>query len=271
MYLYGLRLSGLQRSNALIGERSRTWHEVRLERAVEDLPSSTSVELGEQRAVLRASGHSTVTVAREPLGVVVSAPADVPESVVVHPLMAFVGAAIARWTGRSAFHAAAVLVGDRAWVLLAEPGGGKSTLASALAARGHAVLADDLAVVDRHMVLAGPRSCDLRTEAAEELGRGVALESLVGRERWREELAPAPFEAPLGGFIELGWADERRLSHADGRDRLTALARNEALGAGPTERTSFLDLLDVPAYRLERPASWDGLASVVDLVEDAAR
>jgi hypothetical protein len=268
--LYGLRVDGLPAHNALVGTRSRPWHPVALERTVAAAPPDTSVELDEDRAVVRARDHSTITVDREPLLVTVAAPGEVSDAVVVHPLMAFVGAVAARWTGRSAFHGAAVLIGGRAWVLLAEPGGGKSTLSSALAARGHPVLADDLAVVDGHTVLAGPRSCDLRAEAAERLDRGTPLATSVGRPRWREELAPAPYESPLGGFIELGWADEPRLSPADGRQRLSALTRNEAMAAGPTSPTSFLDLLDVPAHRLERPASWDALTHAVDLVEEAA-
>lgn len=46
--------------------------------------------------------------------------------------------------GTIALHAGAVVVGDRALLLLGAEGSGKSTLAAALAARGYPVLADDL-------------------------------------------------------------------------------------------------------------------------------
>jgi hypothetical protein len=265
-----MQVGSLGTTGRMTGARELIWHSVELGKAGADAPGETSVDLGGDLAVLRARDQCTVSVVRDPLVVTMAAPTTIPDEMVVHPLMAFVGAVVARWTRRSAFHATAVLIGGRAWVLLGAPGSGKSTLASGLAARGHPVLADDLAVIDDHTVLAGPRSCDLRPEAARRLGRGELLKDEVGRPRWREELPPAPYEAPLGGFIQLGWGDETAMSTAGGRERLTALARHEALGAGPTSQTSFFDLLDVPALKLARPVSWDALDPVLDLVEQAS-
>jgi hypothetical protein len=226
--------------------------------------------VGGERAVLAAASVATVTVEREPLTITVAAPEPVPDEVVVHPLLAFAGAAAARWHRRSALHGAAVLVGESAWVLLAAPGGGKSTLASELSRRGHPVLSDDLSVIDGHTVLAGPRACDLRSDAAGELKRGVPLPDTVGRPRWREELPAAPLEAPLGGFVLLEWGDRVAARPALSGGKLAALASCEALAAGPTEPTSFLDLLGLPCVRLTRPRSWDALAPTLALIEELA-
>ena len=50
----------------------------------------------------------------------------------------------------TSLHGCAIAVGDGAIVLLGDQGTGKSTLAAALAQRGHAVLADDVAALAEH-------------------------------------------------------------------------------------------------------------------------
>jgi hypothetical protein len=269
--VYGFRVVGVDVDTGLRGERSLTWPRLDVEQVRAPAPGRTAVVVGDERAELAAAGLATVSVRRDPLRATVAAPAALTAQEVVHPLLAFVAAAAARWSGREAFHAASVLVDGRAWVLLAAPGGGKSTLASALAARGHAVLGDDLAVLDGDTVLAGPRSCDLREEAARVLGRGDRLADPVGRERYRETLPPAPYEAPLGGFVELGWGERLDVRRADGRERLTALARHDALGAGPARPDAFLRLLAHPVVRVGRPRSWAALDATLDAVEGVAR
>lgn len=61
-----------------------------------------------------------------------------------------VGACLARMR-RPVLHACAVAAGGRALILSGASGAGKSTLAAAFVAAGHAVLADDLAVLDRDL------------------------------------------------------------------------------------------------------------------------
>lgn len=69
-------------------------------------------------------------------------------------------------------HGSVVAVGTRAIALCGHSAMGKSTLAAVLAGRGHAVIADDVCVVDPHQehVLAGSGRLRLWRDALEQLG-----------------------------------------------------------------------------------------------------
>src|SRR5690606_11116364 len=68
-------------------------------------------------------------------------------------LMGPVNACLLRARGELVLHGCAVRVGDRAAAILGASGRGKSTLAAAFAARGHALLADDIVVPHRDDVI----------------------------------------------------------------------------------------------------------------------
>ena len=78
--------------------------------------------------------------------------------VVVEPSIASATALLAgpvlggllRRRGTTSLHGCAIAIGDGAIVVVGARGAGKSTLAAALAQRGHAVLADDVAALDEH-------------------------------------------------------------------------------------------------------------------------
>lgn len=59
-------------------------------------------------------------------------------------------ALVLRLRGITSLHASAVRIGEHAVALLGPPGAGKSTLAVALALRGHRVLTDDVAALAEH-------------------------------------------------------------------------------------------------------------------------
>jgi hypothetical protein len=270
MYLYGLHVPGLQPVNALTGFRDLPWHEVALEQHVDGPPTSRGFSWSEGVMTYGASDDFCIQVTRHPrLSVRISAVREISAAELVHPVMVVVGAAVAWWTGRLSFHAAAVVMNGRAWVLLASPGGGKSTLATCLRGRGHAVLSDDLVVLDGRTVLAGPRSADLREGAVEHLTPADS-EYLPWRKRWRAPLGPAPHEVPLGGFVVLEWGDAVETRPADAAERLRALARFDGLLRGPVTPTDFLDLVDVPSYVVRRPPEWSALDATVSSLEELA-
>lgn len=271
MRAYGIDLA-VADTNPLTGVPALAWHPVALRQQRAPAPTSSRVDLGPDEAVLHARDDLSVSVRREPLEMVLSSETEVSADRIVHPLASFVGAAVAHWTRRTALHAAAVELHGRAWVLLAAPGGGKSSLAALLDARGHRVLADDLSVIDDGVVLAGPRSCDLRRESAEQLGRGERVEATpADRERWREPLAPAPCEAQLGGFVALSWSTQLTCEKVALADRLRVLAANDALRQGPSHPHAFLDLLEAPMLRLARPQRWESTDAALTLLEQATR
>lgn len=271
MYLYGLRVPALGSQNVLVGSRNLPWHEVDLHQQTGTAPTATAVTWTDDVVTLDAAGRFSVDVVRgSRYAVRVRAMHPLPRAALVHPVMTFVGAVVASWTGRLSFHAAAVVIDGRAWLLLAHPGGGKSTLAACMRARGHAVLGDDLAVLDGCTVLAGPRSADLREEAAAHLAAGRLHRGLAGRERWRTDLGAAPHEAPLGGIVTLDWADGFSMRRPGVAERLGILATFDALGRGAVRPSAFLDLLDVPVYQIRRPSDWSGLDATLSSVEDVA-
>jgi len=110
--------------------------------------------------------------------------------------------------GALVLHATAVEVRGRAVALLGEKGAGKSTLAAALVARGHALVSDDVVVVADGVqpptVPAGARALKLAPDAARALGidaQALALAHPAGEKRWWPPLergvAPGPGNVPL--------------------------------------------------------------------------
>ena len=256
MLAYGFEFRGLAARPQLSELPALVWPTVDL--VVEDgpAPRRTAVTWTPSASVLTSGGDLTIRVERSPLRATIVAPRPVPPAEIEHPLLSFVAAAGARWMGRSAFHAASVVLRGRAWLVLGHPESGKSTLAAGLHARGHAVLGDDLSVLEGHTALRGVRSADLREPAARALQAGVAPSTGAARRRWRTSLGKAPLEVPLGGLISLGWSDAISTTALPVGERLATLAAHEWMMEGPTQPDSFLDLLDVPMVRLCRPRSW---------------
>lgn len=270
MLAYGLWIPDL-----LSGEDEQPvpagWAKLSIEQRAGLAPVEDVDLVGDDRASFSAPGRLLLTVERDPLRAVITAPAPVDDASLIHPLLAFVGAAAARWQGRSAFHAAAVVLDGGAWLLLGNAGSGKSTTASYLHALGVPVLADDLSVIDGATVLAGPRVGDLRAEAAERFGRGVELDAPLGRSRWREVYADVPPVVPLSGFVVLAWGEDFVVDRVAPKDRLAVLGGSDALQLAPSAHRAFLDLLPVPMWRVTRRAGWVDLDSTTDALHQLAR
>ena len=267
-FLYGLDMPHLGDAASLTGPRNESWFPVDLRLESGGAPPGTAFTASDDRAELAVAGDLTVHVHRDPaFTAVVTSPVPVAASRLVHPVLAFVGAVVARWTDRVPLHAASVVVGGRAWLLAAPPEGGKSTAAACLAERGHPVLADDLTVLAGRTVLAGPRSADLREPTVTALERLRSGADAVAGGRWRRSLGAAPHEAPLGGIVLLGWGERFEVRQLGAVERLAALAEHDALSQGPATPAAFLDLLDVPMYAVRRPRSWDALESSLSALE----
>lgn len=111
-------------------------------------------------------------------------------------LLGSVVGAVLHQRGMLPLHASVVRVGGRVAAFLGTSGAGKSTLAAALAARGHAVLADDIAAVTiaggRPCVWPGLRTVKLCADALTRQGRSTQglLPVLAGTDK---------FQVPIGG------------------------------------------------------------------------
>jgi hypothetical protein len=168
---------------------------------------------------------------------------------------------IARRHRREVFHAGAFCLRDRALCLVGANRAGKSTLLGAIAARGHPIMADDLALTDGHRLWAGPRTLDLRTAR----NTGAQLRPVRG-DRLRATLEPAAPHRPLGGWVLLEWAPSVSLEPIGASALLRALIERRALRGLPSDPQTFLTLASLPAWRLRRPTDWRQHDTTVDLL-----
>src|SRR5262249_44526789 len=204
---YGLELRGVGRAAPLLVSCPPHWSPIRLAAVTgEGGPDLGSIDEDVGCFPLRTGGG--LVVERRKALASFTTPEPLSDAELVHPYLAPVVAVTARWLGRNAFHAGAFEHGGGAWVVFGDQGDGKSSLLAALALAGHSVVADDVVVGIGDRVCAGPRSVDLREDAADALGAGEHIGLLGFRERWRVPLGPIDSELPLSGWIALEWGSD---------------------------------------------------------------
>jgi hypothetical protein len=267
---YGFRLEGLDGASAALVDAPRRWPRLSIVRAADgDRPDTESVT--EDYARLWLSGGAWAEIDREAAQADVRVPAGTSDKALVHPYLAPVALVMSRWLGREGFHGGAILADGGVWAVLGEKTAGKSTMLAWLARRGTPVMSDDVLVIDGSCVFAGPRSIDLRADAAEHLGAGDPLGHLGARERWRLPLAPVPAEAPLRGWITLAWGDRVAVEPLRGAERLRALIPHRGVRLMPSDPGALLRLTELPHLSLTRPRSWASLDAAADrLLESIA-
>jgi hypothetical protein len=182
----------------------------------------------------------------------------------LHPYLGYVAAIAARWLERDCVHAGAVAIDGKAWGLVGARGHGKSSMLGWFAAEGYDVVCDDVLVVDRQGVFAGPRFVDLRPEAAKVLGAGEPIGRVGTRERWRLALGPIATRLPLGGWIFLEWSTRLEVGRAPAARRLSTLKDQLSLFTTPRDPASLLDLAALPAWELRRPQGWGSMAEAAN-------
>jgi hypothetical protein len=159
-------------------------------------------------------------------------------------------------------HGGGIVAGGGVWAVLGHKTAGKSTMLAWLAHNGLPIISDDVLVIDDGTVLAGPRSIDLRREAAQRLDAGEPLGRVGARSRWRMPLGPVEPELPLKGWITLEWGDEIAIRELRGAERLAALLPHRGVRLAPTEPGALLRLSTLPHLRLVRPRRWESLPEV---------
>ncbi|HWT92005.1 MAG TPA: hypothetical protein VN238_03345 [Solirubrobacteraceae bacterium] len=234
------------------------------------------IDVTPARARLSVKGMVAIALTETDPELHIRVPGALQPEAVVHPILTTPLAILARWRGRAALHAGAVLHEGAAVAVCGQQGAGKSTAMASLAARGLPVVTDDLVVLEHGDVLSGPSCIDLRADTAERFPRAEYLGVVGARERHRLMTAPAPARVPLAGIFLLEWATEDddeplraeplalperiALIHAYDYAGLVGLPRGEAL----------LDLVELPMWRLVRPRDWAAGDAALDLLLSVA-
>jgi hypothetical protein len=212
-----------------------------------------------------------VDVDRSASRAVYTTPHPVSDEALVHPYLAPVAAVAAVWLDRQSFHGGAFVVDGGVWGVLGSRGSGKSSTLALLARDGYQIFCDDLIVTDMTTAMAGPRSIDLRTEAANELGVGEDIGVAGTRARWRLRLGAVAPELKIRGWIHLDWSDTIELVPMRPIERVAALARHGAVNVvGAGQSTALLELSALPTWTLRRPHGWGSAREAMQRLLDLA-
>ena len=255
---YGLRLSGLEAASELlvpVTEKAPAYAiEAKVGRPAPD-PEFVDDDRGE--LLLRSGGRILIDRPAGKVSFVV--PHEVRPDELVHPYLAPAAAVIGRWHGRESIHAGAFAVDGDVWGVVGEREAGKSSTLAWLAMAGVDVLCDDMLVIDGRTPFRGPRSIDLRADAAERFEAGEAIGVTGARERWRLRLDQAPDGQTLAGFLLLTWGDRVEVRALGASERLQRLIPQRGVRLEPTRVEALLDLASLPAFEVSRPRSWESL------------
>jgi hypothetical protein len=258
---YGIRLQGLEQAAELlvpVDGRAPTY----LVESVVRSPSPGPEHVDDDHAELRLRSGGRVLIDRRGASVRFEVPHALRPGELVHPYLAPAAAVIGRWRGCESVHAGAFAIDDRALGVVGTREAGKSSMLAWLALAGTEVVCDDLLVIDGRSTFTGPRSIDLREEAAARLGAGQAIGVTGARERWRLRLAPTAGRHALAGFVFLSWGDDVRVRRLGVAERLERLAPQRGVRLEPLRPDAVLDLASMPAWEISRPRSWGSLPEV---------
>jgi hypothetical protein len=226
--------------------------------ASEDSAASTLIDVAGDEVRLRIPGVACYTITRNALRVAPAAGADM-QSVRTFLFGSAMGALL-HLRGITVLHGSAVVTpaGDAA-VLCGVSTAGKSTLAAALAQRGHALLADDMAAIridaqGRPWCLPGLARAKLWQHALGTLGMdgAAASENRVrpGLDKYSVNLPVADAPAPLKWLFELAVHAQGGLSFSD----VTGFAKIDTL-VNHTYRARLLTRLGGQGRHLQTVAA----------------
>jgi hypothetical protein len=266
---YGLRLTGVEEADDLLGEANSDWPHMHLSWRLGETTLDRE-EVTSTKATLRLLTGGRIELDREAgrAEYVVGHPLGAEE--LVHPYLAPVAAVMAHWHGRESVHAGAFVAGNGVWGVVGERESGKSTTLARLALDGAGIVCDDLLTLQGTRVLAGPRAIDLREEPATRLGVGASIGVAGARERWRLRLEQVPRELELRGWVHLAWGERVEAVPLEGAERVGRLFGQRAARLPSLAPEVLLDLASLPSYEVRRPRDWESLAETADCLRRLA-
>jgi hypothetical protein len=266
---YGFTLAGVPEARALLVPAPRHWPGLELGVRVSSAPEPPADRVDDATAVLRLRSGGSVAIDRRAGRATFSFAARPTDGALVHPHLAAVASVSAYWLGRETFHGGGFCAGGGVWGLLGGKEAGKSSLLASLARAGVPVVSDDLLVLDGLTALAGPRSIDLRGDAASAFAGAEPLGVIGGRERWRLLLGPVGAELPLRGWVTLSWGGEVDVRALRGSGRLRTLGAHRGARLHPPDAGALIELSALPFLELARPRSWSSASEAVSRLLEA--
>jgi hypothetical protein len=221
-------------------------------------------------AALRLRSGGEIAIDRGAQTILYRVPHDVRPDELVHPYLAPAAAVINRWMGRESVHAGAFAVDGSALGVVGTREAGKSSTLAYLARSGVDILCDDMLIVDGETPLPGPRSIDLREDAAKRFEAGDPIGMTGARERWRLRLGATTGHATLKGWVFLAWGDEIAARPLKASERIPRIAAERGLRLPPVREDALLELATLPAWELSRPRDWASLPQAADLLLELA-
>jgi hypothetical protein len=270
---WGYAWSGMGDAGHLLNETPPGWPQVKVSLSYSDAHPAIEQVWDDERAEFNLRSGGRMTLNKGVSGVRLCLPRPIPAECVVQPHLSAAAATFAIWAGDGALHGGAFIHANRAWALVGDKGAGKSSTLGQLAKAGCPILSDDLVVCRRGSVLAGPRSVDLRPDAASALGAGRNIGVVGTRERWRLDVPDAPAATPLGGVVRLGWHDRTSMTRIPLEERLALVLSNGPLPIPPQPSSATLEFAGSPGFAWNRPRDWDladeAVANLLDELSNA--
>jgi hypothetical protein len=268
---YGIRITGLEEAAELLVEVDEGAPAYAIRAEIGSADGAPVERVDDDGARLRLQSGGEIVIDRAARTVVYRVPHDVRPDELVHPYLAPAAAVIGRWLGRESVHAGAFAVDGRALGVVGTRESGKSSTLAWLARQGIDVLCDDMLIVDGDRPFAGPRSIDLRADAAQRLDAGEAIGVTGARERWRLALGTTTSgRTRLVGWVFLAWGDETDARPLPARERIPRIAEERGLRLTPVRPDSLLELAELPAWELSRPRDWASLPRAASLLLELA-
>jgi len=255
---YGFTLRNMDDARDWLNRSPDDWPEATIVQIIG--PPTSELHINDEEAVIPLLDGRSLHLRRADQEIRLVGQENLSNHALIHPYLAPAASVLAAWRDWITFHAGGFEVDGRAWILIAERKGGKSTTLAAMAEMGYRVLADDLIVFRDGVALAGPRSLDLREKGQ---FRDITDLGIVGeRRRWRLRLSSISPELPVAGAIKLSWSDtpEIRDASVEVRAELLMSALTRPIGS-----REILELFSLPTSTISRPRG--SIEDTVALIE----